>query len=124
MHPPTCRFGNAINLNLPFHLIVLEGVYLDRTTQGLPPHFLKAESPTDADLAQVVQKISQRVIRKLQQLGYLEEGSDAAVATAYDPLMENAPELARTLAASVQQRIAFGERVGQKVPTIASEPPF
>jgi len=29
----------------------------------------------------VVQKISRRVIRKLRQLGYLEAGIDAAVAT-------------------------------------------
>jgi hypothetical protein len=42
------------------------------------------------------------------------------VATAYDPLMENAPELARTLAASVQQHIAFDERAGQKVRRIGS----
>ena len=34
---------------------------------------------------------------------------------AYDPLHDDAPELARTLAASVQQRIAFGERAGQHV---------
>jgi hypothetical protein len=37
------------------------------------------------------------------------------VATGYDPLRDGAPELARTMAASVQQRIAFGERAGQKV---------
>jgi len=48
-------------------------------------------------------------------LGYLEAGSDAAVATGYDPLVDDAPELARTLAASVQQRMAFGERAGQRV---------
>ena len=53
-------------------------------------------------------------------MGYLEAGSDVAVATGYDPLVEDAPELARTLAASVQQRIAFGERAGQKVRRIGS----
>jgi Putative transposase len=63
----------------------------------------------------VVQTISHRVIRKLRSLGYLEAGGDAAVTTGYDPLVEDAPALARTLAASVQQRIAFGERAGQKV---------
>ena len=40
---------------------------------------------------------------------------DAAVATADDPLLDNEPELARTMAASVTQRIAFGERAGEKV---------
>ena len=28
------RFGSAINLNIHFHVIVIEGVYLDRTDQG------------------------------------------------------------------------------------------
>src|SRR5207245_8863105 len=75
---------------------------------------------TDADIATVVQTISHRVIRKLRQLGYLEAGLDAAVATGYDPLVDDAPELAHTMAASVQQRLAFGERAGQKVRRIGA----
>jgi hypothetical protein len=68
----------------------------------------------------VVQKISQRVIHKLRQLGYLEAGLDAPMATEYGPLRDSAPELARTMEASVQQRIAFGERAGQKVRRIGA----
>jgi hypothetical protein len=37
----------------------------------------------------------------------------------YDPLVDD-PELARTLSASVPQRIAFGERAGQRVRRIDS----
>jgi len=114
------RFGSALNLNLHFHCLFLEGVSLDRSDQGRPPRFLQGEPPTDTDIAAVVQKISHRVIRKLRQLGYLEAGGDAAVATGYDPLVEDAPALARTLAASVTQRIAFGERMGQKVRRIGA----
>jgi Putative transposase len=102
-------------LNLHFHVIFLEGVYVDRTAHGLRPRFVKGEPPTDADIAAVVQKISRRVIRTLRRLGYLESGFDAPAATGYDPLRDDAPELARTMAASVQQRIAFGERAGQQV---------
>jgi hypothetical protein len=109
------RFGSAINLNLHFHCVFLEGVYLDHTDQGHKPRFLTGEPPTDTDIAEVVQKISHRVLRTLRSLGYLEAGGDAGVATGYDPLVEDAPALARTLAASVTQRIAFGERMGQKV---------
>src|SRR5712691_12903626 len=67
-----------------------------------------------ADIAEILQKISRRVIRTLRQLGYLETGIDA-VAIGYDPLRDDEPELARTMAASVTQRIAFGERAGQHV---------
>jgi hypothetical protein len=42
------------------------------------------------------------------------------MATGYDPLRDNEPELARTMAASVTQRIAFGERAGQHVRRIGS----
>jgi hypothetical protein len=114
------RFGSSINLNLHFHVVFLEGVYLDRRDAGLKPRFVKAEPPSDADIAMVLQKIGHRVIRKLRRLGYLEAGMDVAVATGYDPLLDNEPELARSMAASVRQRIAFGERAGEKVRRIGS----
>jgi hypothetical protein len=54
----------------------------------------------------VVHQISQRVIRKLRKLGYLESGIDAAVATGHDSLVHDEPELTHRLAASVQPHIA------------------
>jgi hypothetical protein len=42
------------------------------------------------------------------------------LATGYDPLIVDEHALARTLAASVTQRITFGERTGQKVRRIGS----
>ena len=101
-------------------MVFLEGVYLDRTDQGLKPRFVKGEPPSDADIAEVLQKISWRVIRTLRRLGYLETGIDAAGATGYDSLLDDEPELARTMAASVKQRIACGVQVGQKVRRIGS----
>jgi hypothetical protein len=92
----------------------------DRSDAGLTPRFVKAEPPSDADIAMVLQKISHRAIRKLRRLGYLEAGMDVPVATGYDPLLDNEPELARSMAASVRQRIAFGERAGENVRRIGS----
>jgi len=116
------RFGGALNLNVHFHCVFLEGVYLDRTEAGLKPRFVKVEPPSDADVTAVLQQISRRVIRTLRRLGYLEAGIDAAMATGYDPLLDSEPELARTLAASVTQRIAFGERAGQQVLSLPLSP--
>lgn len=96
------RFGGALNANLHYHVIVMEGVFLDRTDQGLKPRFVQGEPPSDADVADVIRKISHRVIRKLRRLGYLEAGMEVPVATRYDPLLDNEPELARTMAASVK----------------------
>jgi hypothetical protein len=114
------RFGSALNVNLHCHCVFLEGVYLDRTDEGRKPRFLAGEPPTDTDIAAMIQKISRRVIRKLRRLGYLEAGMEPPVATGYDPLRDTAPELARTMAASVQHRIAFGDRAGQHVRRIGS----
>src|SRR5262245_59209333 len=85
------RLGSALNLNLHFHCVFLEGVYLDRADQGRTPRFVTGEAPTDTDIAAVVQTISRRVIRTLHRLGYLEAGMDAAAATGYDPLPDDAP---------------------------------
>ena len=101
-------------------MICLEGVYLDRTDQERKPRFLQSEPPTDTDITEVIQKISRRVIRALRHLGYLEAGLDDAVATGYDPLRDHEPTLARTMAASVQQRLAWGERASQQVRRIGS----
>ena len=114
------RFGSSLNLNLHFHCVFIEGVYLDRTDEGRKPRFLAGEPPTDTDIAAVIQQISHRVIRTLRRLGYLETDMEPPVATGYDPLRDTAPEFARTMAASVQQRIAFGERAGQHVRRIGA----
>ena len=50
----------AFSCNLHYHVVVVEGVFLDRTDQGLTPHVLKGEPPSDADVAEVIQKISRR----------------------------------------------------------------
>jgi hypothetical protein len=102
-----------------YHLIFLEDAYLGRTHQGRKLRFLKVEGPTDTDIADVVSKISRRVIRTLRHLGCLETGIDAVV-TGSDPLRDNEPELAPTMAASVTQRIAFGERTRQHVRRLGS----
>src|SRR5262250_138595 len=114
------RFGSALQLNVHSHLLFLEGVYLDRTDQGRKPRFVHSEPPTDTDIAAVIQKISRRVIRTLRRLGYLETDMEPPVATGYDPLRDTAPELARTIVASVQQHIAWGERAGQHVRRIGA----
>src|SRR5262249_33607935 len=54
------RFGSALNVNVYYNVVFLEGVYLDRTDQGRKPRFLAVEPPTDTDIADVIQKISHR----------------------------------------------------------------
>ena len=114
------RFGGSINLHRHVHVLFLEGVFVDRTAQGLRPRFLHQTPPTDVDIATVLQNISRRVIRARRRLGYLEAGTEDVVPMGYDPVHAADPELARTMAASVQQRIACGERAGPQVRRIGS----
>jgi catechol 2,3-dioxygenase-like lactoylglutathione lyase family enzyme len=108
------HLGIALQLNLHVHLIALEGVLVDRPDKDLKPLLVRVASPSDADIAEVVQAISRQIIRKRRRLGYLEAGIDAAVATSSAPLLDNAPELARSMAASVRQRIVWGARAGKQ----------
>src|SRR5262245_13358004 len=80
------------------------------------PSLLSLSASSDADIAEVLQKISRWVIRTLRQRGYLETGIDA-VAAGSDPLRDDEPELARTMAAAVTQRIACGEGPEGPAPT-------
>src|SRR5262249_7293121 len=59
-------------------------------------------------------------MRTRRPRGSLEAGLDVAVAAGDAPLVDDAPALARPMAASVPQRIAFGERAGQQVRRMGS----
>ena len=78
------RFGGSINLNLQFHSLFLRVSMRTARPRG-SSHVFEPEPPTDADIAAVVQKISQRVIRQLRNRGYLEAGMKDVVPTGYDP---------------------------------------
>src|SRR5215467_11678763 len=85
------RFGSAINVNLHFPGVFLEGVYLDRTEAGLMPRFVTGEPPTDADIAAVITKISHRVMRKLRQLGAWKRASMPLCRQAMTPCVTTLP---------------------------------
>ena len=85
------RFGGSINRNLHVHPIFLEGVYEDHTAQGRKPRFRPQGPPTDAEIAAVLYRISQRVIRQLRKRGSLEAGTEDVVPTGYDPASDKAP---------------------------------
>ena len=95
-------------------MIFLEGVCVDRTAQGLTPRCVQAAPPAAAEVAEGFDTIRQRLIRHGRQRGSREADSEDVVRTGDAPARDEAPALARTRAASVQQRLAFGERAGQR----------
>lgn len=91
------RFGSALNLNVHFHSLLLDGVY----EHGW---FKRAESPSAGDLEKLVERVAEKVIRAARKSGYeldLNEGMRGAgneeEATVFDGIQ----------AASIQGMLAF-----------------
>jgi hypothetical protein len=62
------RFGNALNLNVHFHMLIPDGVYL---TDADPPYLKAVSAPTSAELQVLVRRISERIGRLLERKGLL-----------------------------------------------------
>ena len=71
--------------------------------------FFRVPGPTDHEVAVLVKRIRNRVVRYLSKRGYtIDDFSE-------DPLAFENPIMAALFGASIQSRIAVGERAGQKV---------
>jgi hypothetical protein len=103
------RFGDALNLNVHFHSLLLDGVYAPGPDGMLRFHPLPP--PEDAEVERVVGQVARHIARLLERRG-LGAGSDPLEA---DPLAEEQPLLAQLYGASVAGRIATGRRAGQRV---------
>lgn len=54
------HFGSALNLNIHFHMLFLDGVYT-RGAERCPMRFLKVKSPTGVELTRLTHTITRRV---------------------------------------------------------------
>ena len=104
------RAGGALNTNVHFHTLVLDGVFTEAPGGALAFH--PAPAPTDAEVAAALTTIRQRVQRLLVRHG-LEPGGDATGPA--DRLAEESPVLAGIVGASVQGRVALGSRAEARV---------
>ncbi|NHX21869.1 IS91 family transposase, partial [Escherichia coli] len=52
------RFGSALNLNIHFHMLFLDGVYVERPNGTA--RFLWVRAPTSAELTQLAHTIAHR----------------------------------------------------------------
>jgi hypothetical protein len=104
------RAGGALNANLHFHTLVLDGVFTEDPEGVLTFH--PAPGPSDAEVAAALAMIRQRVQQFLVRHGL--EPADDATGPA-DRLAEEFPVLAGIVGASVQGRVALGPRAGARV---------
>jgi hypothetical protein len=104
------RFGSALNLNIHFHILFLDGVYVCRGDR--PPRFQRVKAPAKSELEELVQLISQRVGRCLERQGLLEQDAENAWLD-LDPA-EDTDAMPEILGSSVSYRIAVGPQQGRK----------
>ena len=119
------RFGGALNLNIHFHQLWVDGVYAG-TPSGegafVQVHLLKSKEPTTEDIQAVLGSIQKRVVRLLRRRGLLnQDGSRGEGSPGADEGSQDADEgIRELLGASVQSRIATGEHQGQRVRRVGS----
>ena len=111
---PIRRFGSALNLNIHFHVLFLDGVY---DFKGRRPTFHRAPQPTRAELTKLLRTIGQRVARSLERLGLLARDADS------DHLdFEPGEAFDQLVGASIHYRIAIGPNAGRKALTSRTVP--
>ena len=94
------RGGSALNLNVHFHMLALDGVYLHEGWNR-PPRFIALPPPGNVDVERVVRCIRKRVIKLLDK----QDGEN-------DELSEREPLLAACVAGSLTNRVATGTKAG------------
>ena len=112
------RFGSALNLNIHFHMLFLDGVYVQDDCDHYG--FRHTPLPTIEQLHDLLQVISQRVARFLERRGILERDEDNSYLT-LDGLEED--PLKDIHGYSVTYRVAIGPQQGRKVFTLQTIPP-
>jgi hypothetical protein len=115
------HFGGALNLNIHFHMIFLDGVYIGDSS-GLPMRFRRIKAPNSVELTRLTHTIAQRVGRYLERQDLIERDSGNIFLT--QEVVDAADEdpTNQLLGSSVTYRIAVGPQQGRKVFTLQTLP--
>jgi len=100
------RFGDALNLNVHFHTLAIDGVYEAR---GRALRFRPLPPPDDAEVERVAARVARNLARLLERRGLGGEGGLDDL----DGFSEDQPLLAQLYGAAIQGRVATGRRAGQ-----------
>jgi hypothetical protein len=111
------RFGSALNLNIHFHMIFLDGAYVERSEGSVRFRWVKA--PTSAALTRLAQTLAQRIGRFLERQGLLERDAENCYLAGEGVDAEPMDQL---LGHSITYRIAVGRQQGRKVFTLQTLP--
>jgi len=109
------RFGGALNLNVHFHCLLIDGVYeVLPASCGL--RFLELPPPDAHEVLRVLTDTVSRLASALKRSGYRSDSDSDGE----DPLSRENPVLAALYAAAVQGRVAMGAEVGERTTRIGN----
>lgn len=111
------RFGSALNLNPHLHILCPDGVY--RKYNG-KAEFHKLEAISDDEVAELLTRLCQRVLRYLKRKGYLDREGEIIVSPEQDSLFQGNEFLALASQGSIRGRIAFGPNASKGITKIGS----
>ncbi len=101
-------FGGALNLNIHFRMLFLDGVYIDSTASSRQ-RFRWIKAPTSNEIIHLTHTIAHRVARSLER----EVGHAYLTADSVDEDPES--PMNQLLGSSINYRIAVGSQQGRKV---------
>ena len=111
------RFGSALNLNIHFHMLFLDGVFTEPADGGL--RFQPTKALTAAELSELAHTLAFRIGRYLERQGLLERDAENSYVVG-DEI--DAGPLAQLQGASITYRVAVGPQQGRKVFTLQTLP--
>ena len=115
------RFGSALNLNIHFHMLFLDGVYIQSAEGEL--HFRQVAPPTNAELQALLHRIAHRVARYLERQGLLERDVENSYLS-LEGFEEDTGAMPDLYGHSITYRVALGSQRGKKVFSLQSLPPL
>jgi hypothetical protein len=110
------RFGSALNLNVHFHMLFLDGAY---RIDARAPVFRRVEAPGERELQGLVERLAERIGRALERAGLLERDAEQSY-LALGP--EAGGPMGDLIGHSITYRVAVGPRAGQKVFALQTVP--
>ncbi len=108
------RFGSALNLNIHYHMLFLDGVYTGGS-DGHPMWFRRVKAPTGNELTKLTHTIASRVARYLERQGLLERDTGNIYLTPEAVAASDEDPSNQLLGSSITYRIAVGPQQGRKV---------
>ncbi|MCC7460803.1 MAG: transposase zinc-binding domain-containing protein [Proteobacteria bacterium] len=111
------RFGGALNLNIHFHILSLDGVYQISDSSDKTPKFIETGRPKNQEILNIIKTFQLRMLKLLHRRGLVQkiESENGCESTLELPNIETLLQ-----GASVQYRIATGPNFGRKVRKIGS----